>query len=227
MIDALCVGAHPDDVEIAMGGMIAGMVADGMRVAICDLSDGEPTPAGTHAIRLREAQEAAHALGISDRRTLTLPNRALQDTIEARRALAEVIRDLHPRLLFVHYPIDAHPDHIAANAIAEAARFYGKLVKTDMSGAPHWPARVFQFAAVHLRLHVPPKIIVDVTPHIERKMQALACYRSQFADNPANSTMLEAIRQQNAYWGSLIRVGFGEPLFCREEIGVRSISHLI
>ena len=45
MADVVCVGAHPDDVEIGMGGTIAGMVRAGLDVAIVDLTDGEPTPA--------------------------------------------------------------------------------------------------------------------------------------------------------------------------------------
>ena len=44
MIDALCIGTHPDDVEIAMGATVAGMARRGLSVAIVDLTDGEPTP---------------------------------------------------------------------------------------------------------------------------------------------------------------------------------------
>ncbi len=70
MADVLCVGAHPDDVEIGMGGTIAGMVRAGLDVAIVDITDGEPTPAGTPEIRATEAAEAAATLGVSRRVTL-------------------------------------------------------------------------------------------------------------------------------------------------------------
>ncbi|NTU72538.1 MAG: LmbE family protein, partial [Coriobacteriia bacterium] len=42
--DAVCVGAHPDDVEIGMGATVAKLTASGARVAIVDLTNGEPTP---------------------------------------------------------------------------------------------------------------------------------------------------------------------------------------
>ncbi|MEC8799168.1 MAG: PIG-L family deacetylase, partial [Planctomycetota bacterium] len=42
--DVVAVGAHPDDVEIACGGTLAKLVNQGYRVAIVDLTDGEPTP---------------------------------------------------------------------------------------------------------------------------------------------------------------------------------------
>ncbi len=116
-----------------MGATVAGMVRLGMRVAIVDLTNGEPTPYGTPETRAAESAEAARVLG-AERRTLALPNRYLFDTVEARTMVAEVLRELRPRLLFAPYPTDAHPDHIAASAIAVAARFYAKFTKTDMSG---------------------------------------------------------------------------------------------
>ena len=73
------------------------------------------------------------------RRTLTQPNRYLFDTVEARIELAQVMREFRPRTLFVPYADDAHPDHIAASAIAVAARFYAKFTKTDMLGEPFFP----------------------------------------------------------------------------------------
>lgn len=227
MIDALCIAAHPDDVELGMGGTVAGMARQGLKVALVDLTDGEPTPAGTREIRLREAAEAARRLGVSDRRTLPFPNRELQDSLDARRALAEVIRELHPRLVFAPYPVDAHPDHVAASAIAEAARFWAKLVKTDMAGTPHYPARVYHFLSVHLRLHAKPSFIVDVSADLTAKVEALRCYTSQFVANPKNAHLLEDVEIQARYWGALIGVRFGEPFYSREEVGVRSVAHLV
>ena len=65
-------------------------------------------------------------------------------------------------MVFAPYPIDAHPDHIAASAIVEAARFYSKFVKTDMGGEPHFPAKLYHYWAVHLRVLEKPSFIVDV-----------------------------------------------------------------
>jgi bacillithiol biosynthesis deacetylase BshB1 len=224
--DVLCVGAHPDDVEIGMGGTIAGMVRRGLDVAIVDITDGEPTPAGTPEKRAEEAAEAAAVLGVSRRVTLSQPNRYLFDSLEARTELAEVVREVRPRIMFVPFPEDAHPDHVAASQIAVAARFYAKLTKTEMSGDPHYPARVYHYMAVHMRLVREPSFVMDITEDLDTKMKAVATYRSQFADNERNSDVLPLIEQMAAMWGGLARVGAGEPFFSPEPIALREIGTL-
>jgi bacillithiol biosynthesis deacetylase BshB1 len=226
VVDVIAVGAHPDDVEIGMGGTVAGLVRQGMSVLIVDLTDGEPTPFGTKEIRASESAAAASALGAS-RLTLPLPNRELFDTVEARKMLAEVIREHRPRILFAPYPIDSHPDHVAAAAICEAARFYGKFVKTDMSGEPHFVPRLHHYFAVHLRMVAKPSFIVDVTQDLPKKLQALACYESQFAANERNAHVIDWVRGQASVWGAAIGREAGEPFMCREEIGVRSVGDLL
>jgi bacillithiol biosynthesis deacetylase BshB1 len=227
MADVICVGAHPDDVEIGMGATVAKMVAQGLEVVMVDLTDGEPTPHGTHDRRVAEAAHAAKALGVESRIMLPLVNRELADTVTARTLLAEVIREHRPRVLFAPYPIDAHPDHVAASAIVEAARFYAKFVKTDMSGEPHFPARVYHYFAVHLRLLAKPSFIVDVTDELPVKAAALACYESQFGADTANKGVLEWVTGQAGVWGALIGTQGGEPFFSREEIGIRDIRDLV
>jgi bacillithiol biosynthesis deacetylase BshB1 len=227
MADVICIGAHPDDVEIGMGASVARMVRQGLDVLMVDLTDGEPTPRGTHEVRMAEAAAAAGALGVSRRVTLPLVNRELADTVDARRMLAEVVREHKPRLLFAPYPIDAHPDHVAASAIVEAARFYAKFVKTDMVGEPHFPARVYHYFAVHLRIVAKPSFVLDVSEDLEAKLKALACYDSQFAPGTDNARILEWVREQASTWGGLIGTAAGEPFFCREEIGIRDIRDLV
>lgn len=226
MLDAMCIGAHPDDVEIGMGATIASMVQAGMRVLIVDLTDGEPTPHGSHEIRMRESAAAAGVLGV-ERVTLTMPNRYLFDTVEAREQLAEVIREHKPRMLFVPFGEDAHPDHIAAFSIASAARFYAKLTKTGMSGDPHYPARVYSYMAVHMNLVREPSYVVDVSAHLGTKLEALRCYESQFTVNPVNAALIDKMSDLGRYWGSRIGVAAGEPFFSAEPIGVTGIGSLV
>jgi bacillithiol biosynthesis deacetylase BshB1 len=224
--DVLCVGAHPDDVEIGMGATAAKMARQGLDVLLVDLTDGEPTPRGSHDIRMAEASSSAQVLGVR-RLTLDLPNRELFDTVEARRALASVIRAEKPRYLFAPYPADAHPDHVAASAIVEAARFYAKFVKTDLPGEPHYPAKVYHYWAVHLRVLEKPSFIVDVSEDLPAKMRALACYESQFAANERNAGVLPWVGVQSAAWGALLGVEAGEPFYAREQIGVRDVRDLV
>jgi bacillithiol biosynthesis deacetylase BshB1 len=225
MVDVVCVGAHPDDVEIGMGATVAGMVRQGMSVAIVDLTNGEPTPHGTPETRAAEAAEAARILGV-ERRTLAMPNRYLFDTADTRTELAEVLRELRPRLLFAPYPIDAHPDHVAASAIALGARFYAKFTKTEMPGEPHYPARVYHYVAVHLALQVKPSFVVAATgDDVEQKLAALAAYRSQFEANERNASIIATMELRARYW--LVGSPGGEPFFSAEEIGVRSVGDLV
>jgi bacillithiol biosynthesis deacetylase BshB1 len=168
--NVLVIGAHPDDAEIGMGGTIRALVGRGDTVTLLDLTDGEPTPMGSPERRRAESEAAARLLGVERRITLPLPNRYLMDTVENRVAVAEVIREIRPDLLCVPYWVDAHPDHLAAERLAEAARFYAKLTRTDMRGAPHYPDRIVHFFCTHYRLQVSPACIVDISEHIELKL---------------------------------------------------------
>ncbi len=227
MADVVCVGAHPDDVEIGMGGTVAAMVAQGLSVAIVDLTDGEPTPAGSHEVRMAEARAAAALLGVEVRRTLDLPNRSLFDTTEARTALAEVFRELRPRIVFGPYPLDAHPDHLAAAAIVRASRFWSKLTKTTMAGEPHYPARLYHYMAVHLRLVREPSFCVDISSTLPAKLAALEAYRSQFGENPANSGVIESIERSARMWGGMVGAEAAEPFYSDEPVGVASVGALL
>lgn len=225
MADVVCIGAHPDDVEIGMGGTVASLAAQGADVLIVDLTDGEPTPYGTHERRMAEAAEAARLLGCR-RLTLGLPNRALFDSVEARATLAEVLRVERPALLFGPYPEDAHPDHLAACRITEAARFYGKFTKTEMSGEPYYVPRAYRYMAVHLRLVREPSFLADISATLPAKLAALGAYRSQFGENPANADVIGQMEQTARMWGGIGRTGAAEPFFALEPPVVRSVLEL-
>ncbi len=219
--DAVCVGAHPDDVEIGMGATVAKMCRAGLKVAIIDLTDGEPTPHGTPEKRAAESAQAASILG-AQRRTLSQPNRYLFDSVEARFELAGHLRELRPRMLFVPYPVDAHPDHIAASQIALAARFYSKLTKTELPHEPFFPPRVFRYMAVHQRIVAEPSFIVDVTDDLATKLSALRAYESQFVASDANAGVIPMMEGMARMWGMMGHVGAGEPFFALEPIALES-----
>jgi len=214
----LCIGAHPDDVELGMGGAVASFVRSGHSVLILDLTNGEPTPNGSPEIRLKEAAEAARVLG-AGRKTLTLPNRYLENTIENRKSIAAEIRAFRPEYLFAPYPVDAHPDHIAAGELAEASRFYAKLTKSDIPGEPCFPARVIYYFPVHLRLRIEPSFVMDTGATFEQKKRAVQCYISQFT---GKEELLENIYNENRYWGFQSGCDAAEPFFQREVVTFRS-----
>src|SRR5260370_34282121 len=123
-VDYLVIAPHPDDAELGVGGTILVLKAQGSRVGVLDLTDGEPTPHGSPEIRRRETEAATAVLGLDWRGNLGLSNRSLVADLEARRRLATVLREVRPRYLFAPYWQDAHPDHGAASALVDAARFW-------------------------------------------------------------------------------------------------------
>ena len=227
-LDYLVIAPHPDDAELGAGATIPLLLAEGARVGVLDLTDGEPTPQGSPEIRRRETDAATAVLGLTWRGNLGLPNRRLEADLAARAKLAGALRELRPRVLFAPFWEDSHPDHVAASALIDAARFWAKLTKTDLPGAPHYPDKIVYYFSVHLRLHVRPSFVLDVSAHLETKMQALACYRSQFIEGrpTAPPTFLDELRDRARYWGWTIGTRYGEPFVCREEVGLRGLRDL-
>jgi bacillithiol biosynthesis deacetylase BshB1 len=228
-LDYLVIAPHPDDAELGAGGTILLLKSQGASVGVLDLTDGEPTPYGSPEIRRRETEAATAVLGLDWRGNLGLPNRALVADLEARRCLAGVLREIRPRVLFAPYWEDAHPDHVAASALVDAARFWAKLTKTDLPGQPHYPQRIIYYFSVHLRLQPRPSFVLDVTPFHETKMRAVACYRSQFIEGrpTAPPTLLDDLRDRARYWGWAVGSSYGEPFLTREEVGLRGLRDLL
>ena len=226
MLDVLVIAPHPDDAELGMGGTIALMRSQGLAVGILDLTDGEPTPLGSPEIRGREAAAATAALGIAWRENLGLPNRRLRATLFARGALAGVIRRTRPRWLFAPHWIDAHPDHLAATRLAEAARFWAKLTKCDLPGEPWHPQRIWYYGCVHLRSVRRPAFVVDITSTAAAKRASIACYASQFPPSAPRPTVPERVAAADAWWGGLIGTLAGEPFWSREPVGLSGFAEL-
>jgi N-acetylglucosamine malate deacetylase 1 len=229
MLDILVVAPHPDDAELGMAGAILKFKAEGLSVGVLDLTSGEPTPLGTPEIRLRETAAATRVLGLDWRENLGLPNRSLEPTLAARAELAAVFRRTRPRWLFAPFWIDAHPDHVAATELVEAARFWSKLTKTDMPGEPFYPERIFYYYCLHLRMIPQPAFVLDISDFWEQKRAAVECYRSQFIEGKPQEppTFIDHLRDLAATWGWSIGVRYGEVFTCREPVGLRSMSEII
>ena len=227
MLNILAVGPHPDDVELGMGGSILKLTEAGHKVTVVDLTDGEPTPHGDPETRKKESVKSSRTLGIDERITLDFPNRYLQDDIEVRQELAEIIRKIRPDILFAPYRIDAHPDHIAASKICDAARFYGKLTKTEMQGRPFYVRKIYYYIASHLKQNFKPSFIMDISKVMEMKMESIRCYGSQFGPSPEGHQLVKWVLNSNRYWGNLIDTEFAEPFISQEEIGIKDIEALL
>jgi bacillithiol biosynthesis deacetylase BshB1 len=229
MLDILVVAPHPDDAELGMAGAILKFKKEGHRVGVLDLTNGEPTPHGSIEIRERETAAASAILGLDWRENLGLPNRSLEATLEARAKLAAVFRQQRPRWLFSPYWVDAHPDHVAATQLVEAARFWAKLTKTDLPGEPYHPQRIYNYYCVHLKMAAQPAFVLDITDEWEQKLAAIRCYESQFITGRSTNppVFIDALRDEAAYWGKAIGACYGEPFACREPVGMRTMGGLI
>ncbi len=227
--DVIAVGAHPDDVEVGLGGTIAKMCRQGYRVGIVDLTDGEPTP-GCPApeVRLAEAQAAAEILGVQFRLVLDLPNRRLFDTYEARIKLASVLRRYRPRLvigIFGKTPM-ASPDHWQASQITDAAIFYARLSKWDaeFDGHPvHTIERQLWYA---LSLNTPAKLedgafVSDISDTLDVKLAAIRAYQTQFP--PHKERIFRMVQAHAHFYGSPAGFLAGELLIAPSLIGVRDV----
>ena len=174
----------------------------------------------------RETAAATEILGLDWRQNLGLPNRSLEPTLQARAMLAGVFRQTRPRWIFAPYWVDAHPDHVAATQLIEAARFWSKLTKTDMPGEPHYPERILYYYCVHLRLIPQPSFVLDISDYWQRKAAAIACYRSQFIEGRPQEppTFLDRLRDQAAVLGWSIGTRYGEAFASREPVGLTTLT---
>lgn len=227
-LDVLVVAPHPDDAELGLAGTILSMVAEGRRVGILELTNGEPTPLGTPEIRERETDEATRRLGIAWRGNLGLTNRSLEATLENRRKLAEVFRKIRPTLLFAPYWEDAHPDHTAATKLVEEARFWAKMGRSDMAGTPFHPARILYYFSIHLRIVERPSLLMDISQFTRQKREVLEAYRSQIVDNqpPGVPGVIDRVMDRNRYWGIMAGVESAEPFASREPVGLKSLRDM-
>lgn len=229
MANVLVVGPHPDDQEAGMGGTVARLAADGHNVLLLDITNGEPTPLGDPETRAKEAAAAAEILSTPNnpvrRRLLGLPNRYVEHSIEARHAVAGVIREHQANVIFTPFFEDAHPDHLAVTRIVEDARFDAKLRKIDLPGEPIYPKWLFYYYATHLRWVANPNFIMDITAHLDQKLRAIRAYDTQFVQ--ANAQVVEWIEAGSRYMGSRLGVGAAEGFYTKEPVGLNGLEGLV
>lgn len=226
MANILVVGPHPDDQELGMGGTVIRLANQGHSVLLLDITNGEPTPLGSPEQRATEWTNAARIMGVK-RRLLGLPNREVVHTLEARHAVAGVIREHQADIVFLPYDQDAHPDHRAVTRIVEDARFDAKLTKADLPGEPCYPKWLFYYYATHLRWVADPSFCLDITEQMDTKEAAIKAYETQFVLPEKNRRVVQWMREFNGYMGSRIGVRYAEPFFTKEPLGLLNLDGLV
>ena len=217
----LAIGVHPDDVELSAGGTVAAHISMGYKVGILDLTRGELGTRGTADLRLEESKHAAKILGVSIRANLGFKDGFFQNDNEHKIEIAKFLRKYKPEILLCNAVRDRHPDHGRAAALCQDSWFISGLskVKTnDEDGriqAPWRPKVVYNYIQDYL---IEPDIIFDISTSIDKKMDALLAFKSQFWDpnsvEPSSAIssqdFLDQIKGRARAFGRQIGVEFGE-----------------
>ena len=222
-IDILAFGAHADDVEIGMGGTIAKYAASNARIVICDLTQAEMSSNGTIHTRMKEAKNAGNTLGILHRINAYLPDRGLFLKEEYISRIASIIRLYRPKLVFVPYEIDRHPDHGNCAKLVEEACFSAGVRKyvdeTDIE--PHRVENIYYYMINGFHK---PDFAVDTTDFIELKLESLKRYKSQFEmsessyKTPLVDDYIESILARDKMIGKEVGVRYAEGFFSKKPL---------
>jgi N-acetylglucosamine malate deacetylase 1 len=233
MTHVLAITAHPDDAELLCAGALLAAADRGQRTAVLDLTGGEAGSWGTAGSRATEAAAATRVLGLAERRNAGLPDGALHNSDEARATVAAHIRALRPRVVLTHWPDARHPDHRAAAELARDACFLAGVRNAPVDGEPFRPHKLVH--CLTYAEHGPkPTFVLDITQQMERKLDAIFAYASQFEGRTAmgdvfgagDRPLREQILAQHAHYGSLIRCRYGEPYWTRETMRVEEMAGL-
>ncbi len=214
-LQVLAFGAHADDVEIGMAGTIAKFTSEGKRVGICDLTDADLSSNGFVELRKLEAAKAAEVLKVSCRTSLGLPDRGLFLKEEYIREIARVIRKNKPQIVFAPYFEDRHPDHGNCASLVEEAVFSAGIRKyvTEGNEPAHRVERVYFYMINGFHK---PDFVIDISQYIDKKLQALREYKSQFQqtketyNTPLVNGYIETVEARERMFGKLVGVTFAE-----------------
>jgi bacillithiol biosynthesis deacetylase BshB1 len=224
-LDVLAFGAHPDDIELAMGGTLVKLATLGYKIGVVDMVRGELGTRGTPVTRAREAQSAAKVMGLEVRDNLRLKDGQVAVTQAARLKVIAAIREYRPELVFTHHWDDNHPDHVNTSHLLTECCYLSGLAKIKTGNERHRPRQLFYF---RLPYYVLPSFVVDISDYFDKKMEAVGCYKSQL-HNPNSSEpqtylsvpeFLPRVESLHRYYGHLIRSRQAEAFYSKQVISI-------
>ncbi|WP_339635095.1 bacillithiol biosynthesis deacetylase BshB1 [Bizionia echini] len=183
-LDILAIGAHPDDVELGCGGTIAKEIANGKKVGIIDLTRGELGTRGTAETRDNEAAHAAQILGVSVRDNMEFADGFFINDRKHQIEIIKMIRKYRPEIVLCNAVTDRHIDHGKGSQLVSDACFLSGLLKIDTKcedfdgyQEPWRPKFVYHYIQWK---HIEPDFVVDISDYIEKKLEAVYAYKTQF-----------------------------------------------
>lgn len=225
-LDIIAFGAHPDDVELSMGGTIISFVEKGFKVGIVDLTQGELSSRGTLELRKKETEKATKILGIHYRENLKLKDGNIEINKKTIDKVVEIIRKFKPQIVFAPYFFDRHPDHESSAQLIKKSVFYSGLKNFTIKSKtlePYRPKKIFYFMQTY---PFEPSFVHDISQYFDLKMEAILAYSSQFY-NPKSKEpetfisrpeFLNYLKARAEFYGFQIGKRYGEPFYCEEKI---------
>ncbi|GAA4307939.1 bacillithiol biosynthesis deacetylase BshB1 [Compostibacter hankyongensis] len=236
-LDILAIAAHPDDVELGCSGTLMVHAAQGMKVGVADLTEGELGTRGTADTRREEAAEAARVMGLAVRENIGLPDGFFRNDREHQLAVIRMIRKYRPDIILANATEDRHPDHGRAARLITDSCFLSGLIKveTSLDGQPQeaWrPKQVFHFIQDR---YLSPDFIVDISTVMPRKEEAIRCFKTQFLVKQdetlqtyiSSPVFFESVVNRAKMLGKMIGVAYGEGFTTPGTPGIRSFRDLI
>ena len=236
-LDILAFGVHPDDVELGAAGALMMALAEGKKVGVVDLTQGELGTRGSAETRKEEAAIASSIIGLTLRENLEMRDGFFANNEAHQMQVITCIRKHRPEIVLCNAPEDRHPDHGRAAQLVADSCFYAGLskIKTEYSGRYQdaWrPKNVFHYIQDRL---LQPDFIMDISPVFERKLNSIKAYSTQFY-NPefegpetyiSTPSFMETLIYRHKLWGKMVGVTYAEGFLSRKTIGVKSFDHLI
>lgn len=235
-LDILAIGVHPDDVELSATGTLIKAIQQGKKVGILDLTEGELGTRGSAELRLIEAQNSAKIQGVHVRENLGMADGFFLNDEAHQRKIIQIIRKYQPDVVLSNAPSDRHPDHGRASKLISDACFYSGLrkVETTLGGEPQtaWrPKSIYNYIQDR---YLDPDFVVDITPYLEQKLEAIMAFSSQFYDpnskepeSPISSqNFIHHIKGRWSNFGRLINVEYAEGFLAERPFGVEDITQL-
>ena len=236
-LDILAFGAHPDDVELGCGGTLLVHISSGKKTGIIDLTRGELGTRGTPQIRQIEAGNDAEILGVNIRDNLGFADGFIVNDKAYQIEVIKIIRKYQPDIILANAVSDRHPDHGRAAQLVSDACFLAGLRKIetrlDKKIQSVWrPKAIYHY--IQFR-NMKPDIVVDISDHYDKKMEAIKAHQSQFYNPDSNEPetiisapdFLEAVTAKAREFGKQIGVKYAEGFTAERYIGVNNLFDLI
>jgi len=205
----LVIGAHPDDEVLGLGGTLARHICEGDEVHAFILCEGMSLryPEATHDFLVKEAEASAAVLGLTSVEINGFPDQGLD-----RHSLVDIIKPIdariqkyQPTIVYTHSVTDINRDHkITYEATLVAAR--SKATSIQELYAYETPSET----EYGIPYAFSPNHFVEIGRYLDKKLEAMACYKSQLQDSPGPRS-IEHLRLRAHYWGQPMLMTAAEP----------------